>query len=143
MTQVIELLIRILMMFLVVVALHGTALGDIPPLPPEIPGTQMELPTAPTVAMAGILLSVAVAIAGVLAGKAGNGARKKLALSVSSALVLATIVATTFAYRSHAEHAKSVANWRPVGPVGRRLPHDSEVGSDPVSQPLSSASSGP
>ena len=138
MIQIIELLIRILMMFLVVVALHGTALGDIPPLPPEIPCTEIELPTAPAVAIAGILLAIAVAAAGTMAGKAGSHVRKKIAMAVAFALVLATIGASMFAYREHSEHSRVRKNWRPLGPVER---YDPDVLPDQSEEPAATVTS--
>ncbi len=117
MLHIIERKIRMLLVFLLVLFMHGTVLGDIPPLPPEIPGTQIELPTTPTIVVVGLLLSGAVALAGVMAGKGGNSFRKKIGLAIGVSLLVTTIAAAVFAYQEHSAHVKQTGNWRPLGPV--------------------------
>ena len=117
MVQIIELRICILVMLLVVVFLHGTVLGDIPPVPPEFPGTQIELPAVSTIVIPGILLSLAVVLAGVMAGKAGNSFRRKIGLAIGATLLAATVAAAAFAHQQHSEHEKQTKNWRSPGPV--------------------------
>lgn len=103
MTQIVNIFVRILAMFLIVMVLHGTALGDLAPLPPQIPGTQTDLPEPLSIAVAGSLLAVAVGLAGVLAGRSGNSGRKKTAIGFALVIVLATIGTAVFTQREYAE----------------------------------------
>ena len=124
MEQIFDLLIRILFVFLIIVALHGIALGDIAPPPPEIPGTQIELPPAPAIAVAGILLAIATATAGRISAKNHNKSRNTITNVAATGIVAATIAATAMASWKYQGYENMRQQWRPNGPVEQIGPID-------------------
>ena len=117
MRVVLELLFRLLAMFLIVVALHGVALGDIPPPPPEIPGTEFSMPGPAATAIGGLLITVAVAWAAVKSGRTPDSSPSKVAVLAATLLLTATIAATIFSFMEHEGYRERRDNWVPNGPV--------------------------
>ena len=98
---------------------QGTALADIPPPPPEIPGTQMTLPRPVSTAVGGVLLSIAVTLAGLQWARRKNERSRKVAGLLGVLCVAGTLGLTMLSIISYQSYQESRANWRSNGPFER------------------------
>lgn len=117
---------------------QGAAWADIPPPPPEVPGTELPLPSPVSTAVGGLLLSAAAVLVGMqLIRDKGQGSRK--AVWVCGGLFLAaTLALTTWSVISYKLYDQMRSNWRSPGPV-EQYDFEDTIGPELESESLESA----
>ena len=142
--------VRLCVLFLFLLVADGViARADVAPPPPptlpEIPGTQISLPSAVLIVVAGILLSVGVVWIGrLLARQKNKPSATTVAACAAVGLAGATIVGAVYAHHAHDDyrqrrriHREELRRWpgRTIDP--RELhPRSEEAGSvQPVTNP--------
>ena len=105
-------------LFLLLHGMTATTRGDIPPPPPQIPGTQITLPTAPVMLIAGILITVGVVWAGrIFVRKRSSESAGRGLSAVAVVAAFLTLCATVFAYMQHSDYQDRLSRRRSGGPV--------------------------
>lgn len=117
MEQIIRMLVQIFLMFLAVVALHGKALGDIAPPPPDIPGTEIVLPEPGVVLIGGLLFAAAIAWSGSIASRKGHSSRGRIGKAAAAVVACLAVAISVFAFVEYQNYSDVRANYRSPGPV--------------------------
>ena len=94
-----------------------TAVADIAPPPPEVPGTNLELPGSASIAIGGMLLSVALVLAGLAAARRNSTVRSRMLYAGAAVIVLLAVGGSVVAARQHSDYEETLQNWGPQGPV--------------------------
>lgn len=108
---------RRLLTFVAAVQIANSCSADIPPPPPDIPGTDIVVPDPSHIALAGILIASGILAAGLVIAR-GRSRTLRTTVLVSSLIVLAALAgALVYSVRVHGDYRKARDNWRPNGPV--------------------------
>lgn len=110
--------LKLAMMFCLLPLLaRTTAVADIAPPPPEVPGTNLELPGSASIAIGGMLLSVALVLAGLAAARRNSTVRSRMLYAGAAVIVLLAVGGSVVAARQHSDYEETLQNWGPQGPV--------------------------
>jgi hypothetical protein len=102
---------------LLLAAATNAAWADIPPPPPDIPGTEIALPRPEMIAVAGLFLSAAFITAGIAVRRRGTGLRSGAFITAAVLTALLAIAGALFAVVAHNSYQDALDNWEPLGPI--------------------------
>jgi hypothetical protein len=107
----------LLSFLLVCMGTQENAWADIPPPPPEIPGTEIQLPNPVAIAMGGLLLSAAAVMVGLSLVRAKGYGSRKIIWSFGGLFLIGTVALTAWSLISYKAYEQTRSDWRPLGPV--------------------------